>query len=208
MKIQDVIFSICILAVVILTSSCRPNTIIDEQIVAGNNSFAADTQTYLLKDTAVKVMWRTKQNETTGTAVFNNDYLDTMSDPERAAIGFVSAFIRTDTGINLNCSRAGTKLKPLLMLEQKSNERKLAFLKQWFRYDKNCLAKLENSSPFCNTQKEFEEINLTVTSDTITVLFTAKENLPGGISRWRQEDTFRLDQNSLLLVEEKQSEIN
>lgn len=203
MKIQDIIFSLIILTVIIFSSSCGPGKTIDQQTAGNNNSFVKDTQTYLLKDTSVKVMWHT-----TNTTVFNSDYLDTMSDPERAAIGFLSAFIKTDSGTKLNYSKAGTKLRPLLSYEQKAKEKKLSFLKQWFRYDKNCLSKLESDETFCDSRKEFEEIDLTVTSDTITVLFIAKENIPGGISRWRQEDTFKLDQNNLQLVEEKQSAIN
>lgn len=208
MKTQDILFSLFILSIVIVTSSCSPNTILDEQTAANTNSFTADTQTYLLRDTAVKVMWHTKSNDAIGTTVFNSDYLDTMSDPERAAIGFVSAFIRTDTGMRVNYSKGGRKLIPLLLFEQKANEKKISFLKQWFRYDKECLDKLESASAFCDSQKEFEEINLIVNTDTITVLFTAKENTSEGITRWRQEDTFKLDQNNLHLIEEKQSEIN
>ena|ERR1035437_4788187 len=209
MKLQDIILTIFIFGIVLLISSCGPNTTIDEQPFANNNYISADTQTYLLKDTTVKLLWHAeKQNDTSSTTVVNSDYLDTMSDPERAAVGFVSAFIRNDSGINMNCSNSGTQLKPLLLYKQKLNEKKLAFLKQWFRYDKKCLDKLENSSPFCNSQKEFDEIKLTVNADTIKVIFTAKEITPGKTTNWRQEDTFRLDQNNLQLIEEKQSEIN
>lgn len=204
MKIQDIILSLCILIIVILSASCGPKTTLDDQPQANGTFFAKDSQTYLLKDTTVKVLWHTKNS----TPVFNSDYLDTMSDPEKAAVGFVSAFIKTNTGLNINCSNGGAKLKPLLLFEQKSNEKKLSFLKQWFRYDKYCLKKLENPSAFCITQKEFEEMNLSVTSDTITVLFTAKETIHGETKRWKQQDTFRLDQNNLLLIEERQSEIN
>jgi hypothetical protein len=207
MKIQDILLSFFILAVLIFISSCGPNTIIDEQTAANDNPVAADTQTYLLKDATVRVLWH-KQNGTISTTLFNKDYLDTMSDPERAALGFVSAFIKTDSGMNLNYSKGGTKLRPLLMFKKKSNEKKIAFLKKWFRYDKKCLNELENPSAFCNSQKEFEEIRMTVTADTIKIIFTAKEITPGRTANWRQEDTFRLDQNTLLLIEEKQSAIN
>ena len=161
MKIQDIAFSLFILVAIIFSASCGPKTVLNEQQASSyNNSFINDTQTYILKDTTVRILWHAQQNDTSGTTVFNNDYLDTMSDPERAAIGFVSAFIKTDSGTKVNYSKGGNKLIPLLLLEQKSNEKKLSFLKQWFRYDKNCLNRLENYSAFCNSQKEFEETNL------------------------------------------------
>ncbi len=192
MKIQDILLSFVIFALLILASSCGPNTNSNEETILANNTCSvADSQIYLLKDTSVKVLWSenkfdVKSNSFINTHEVNADYLDTMSDPERAAIGFVS----------------------LVAMQHKPSEKNLNFLKQWFRYDNKSLSKIENYPDCSENEKEYEEVKLIVTSDTIKVSFIASTVLSGTASRWEQEDTFRLDENNIRLIDEKFYKLN
>ena len=195
-------------------SSCIPRTAVnDDTIAAGNDSAVNETQLYFLRDTSVRLLWQSKEfdellKDTVKTLVVNNDYLDTMTEPEKAVIGYVSTFVRNNFCSNIHCSGSAEKLKPYLKLQGQSAEQNLNFLKNWFRNDAACLSRLENPSCYYDNEKEFAELKLTVKADTLKVWFAANETVPGGIVRWKQEDTFKLDQNNLLLIEEKQSKSN
>ena len=55
----------------------------------------------ILKDTTIQIIWRewkydSVSKDTNNTIVLNNQYFENLSDPERAAIGYIATFIGSE----------------------------------------------------------------------------------------------------------------
>src|SRR5690606_11970975 len=89
-----------------------------------------------------------KLKDTFNTIVINDNFSKTLTEPEKAAVGFVVTFVssecdwdgvpKEDRG-NLTC-----KALTSLGLGFQCSEKHLGFLKKWFRYDSKSLAELDN----------------------------------------------------------------
>lgn len=172
-------------------------------------------------DTTVKFLWcANKYNEdlqdTVNSIFINEDYCKTITDPERAALGFVATFIGNecwwdgeakDDRSNLKC-----KILTALNLGYQCSDQHLGFLRKWFRNDKQSIEKLEDcpTTPYTSTiQDTFEEIYLTVKENIISVSFIAN-----GINlreqrkwSWSETDYFQFENEQIRLIKIDKSEV-
>ena len=201
------------------TSSNMENEIINENDDTNENSLG---QKLKLTDKTKKFLWREdrydeKLKDTFNTIVINDNFSKTISQPEKAALGFVITFIgsecdwdgpaREDFG-NLKC-----KTLTSLDLGYQCSDEHLGFLKRWFRYDLKALKELENCStvPYTATsQNTFDYINLEVKNNLIAVEFGASGiNLRLGENwSWTETNYFEVQEDNIKLVQKEKSEIN
>lgn len=187
-------------------------TIFLEQLEEDNLS-----ATQLLKDTTITVLWRESlfdsiSNNTFSTLVLNDGYFKTISDPERAALGYVSLSVGSecdwdgeanDDRSNLNC-----KVTHALGLGYQCSDKHLSFLNHWFRDNPEALANLKNCSavPFTATaQNTFNHIALTTKADMIKVNFEASgiNMREAAFWEWSEELVFKVYSNKLELVSQR-----
>ena len=171
--------SLTILMLVMLSSIGDQNFNLGNSNCSSSYSYSdvvynSTVQSLALKDTTVKFLWCAKRyneelQDTVNSIFINEDYCKTITDPERAALGFVATFIGNecwwddeakDDRSNLKC-----KILTALNLGYQCSEQHLGFLRKWFRNDKESLMKLEDcpTTPYTSTiQDTFKEINITI----------------------------------------------
>jgi hypothetical protein len=188
------------------------------EITNSTSCFVAP-KTYSLKDKTIKFLWSVKkhnesQRDSFNTIVINEDYCKTITDPERAALGYVATFIGNECWWdgNANDDRSNLKCKILtsLNLGYQCSDKHLGFLLQWFKNDKTVLEELKDcpTTPYTSTiQDTFDEITLTVKGDTIRVWFKAN-----GVNMreqkcwsWSETDYFKLNNSELKLIKKDES---
>jgi len=169
----------------------------------------------LMTDKSVRFLWREDQydselKDTMSTMVINTEYCKNISEPEKAALGYVATFVGSDCDWDgkATSDRSNLKCKILtaLQLGYQCSETHLGFLRTWFKEDPKTLKSLENcpTTPFTATSQEtFDEINLTVKTDTIKVAFKVDGvNLNRGDSwNYSEETIFVLKSGHLFLIE-------
>ncbi|MCH5597473.1 hypothetical protein [Niabella ginsengisoli] len=148
--------------------------------------------------------------------VLNEDFIKTISEPEKAALAYVATFIGNecswDGSANDDRSNLKCKILSALNLGYQCSNQHLGFLRQWFRNDKEVLKELENcpTTPDGATiQDTFDEINLEVKNNQITVFFKAS-----GVNlreekfwEWTEKLRFGFKENELTLVDKEVSPI-
>ena len=142
-------------------------------------------KTNLPGDTTIIFLWRGKAyNKTLKKSVssifINESYCKTISDPEKAALGYVATFIGNEcewdgdpqgTRSNLKC-----RILTALDLGYQCSDKHLGFLRKWFKNDANSLEELEDcpTTPDGSTiQDTFKKITLNIKGDIISVHFKA-----------------------------------
>lgn len=178
-------------------------------------------KTCKLTDSTVKFLWCANKydeelQDTVNSICINEDYCKTISDQEKAALGFVATFIGNecwwdgeakDDRSNLKC-----KILTALNLGYQCSDQHLGFLRKWFRNDKESLEKLEDCSttPYTSTiQDTFEEINLTIKENIISVSFKVNGiNLREQNSwNWSETDCFQFDADNIKLIKIDKSKV-
>jgi len=196
------------------------NTLIKVYSVSATNKIST-IKTCELTNTTVKFLWCANKydeelQDTVNSIFINEDYCKTITDPERAALGFIATFIGNecwwdgeakDDRSNLKC-----KILAALNLGYQCSDQHLGFLRQWFRNDKESLEKLEDcpTTPYTSTiQDTFEEINLTVKENIISVSFiTNGINLREQNSwQWSETDYFQFDADNIKLIKIDKSKV-
>jgi hypothetical protein len=153
-----------------------------------------------------------------GSIQINEEFCKTISDHERAALGYVATFIGnecnwdgdyTDDRKNLKC-----KILTALNLGYQCSDMHLGFLRQMFKNDKKVLEELKSDN--CPTtpdgatiQDTFDEITLTVKGNDILVFFKASGiNLREGDSwSWTATNHFQLDKDKIKLIKKDESKV-
>ena len=176
-----------------------------------------------LTDKSIKFLWRDMKYDSTLYDTFNSifinqDYLKTMTDPEKAALGYVATFIgnecwwdgeANDDRNNLDC-----KIITALGLGYQCSDEHLGFLRKWFMNDKQTLSELGKSN--CPTtpytaiiQNTFDEIKLSIKNDTIIVFYKASGvNMREQSSwEWSESDYFKLTNNNIKLFKKDKTEV-
>lgn len=167
----------------------------------------------------VHFLWRENQydaelKDTVNTIVMNDSAALSLTDAERAALGFVGTFVGNecwwdgdakDDRSNLKC-----KILTALNLGYQCSEQHLGFLRKWFANDSKALEKLADcpTIPYTSTiQETFNDIKLTTKGDKITVWYAAS-----GVNLreeqewdWTEEITFQVNGNDLSILEQKSS---
>jgi hypothetical protein len=184
-------------------------------------SNVASNKTYGLTNKSIKFLWRAnKYNEqlkgTFNTIIINEEFCRTISEPERAALGYVATFVGNECNwdgkakddlSNLKC-----KIISALNLGYQCSERHLGFLRNWFRNDNGALEKLKECPqvPYTATiQDTFDQINLNTIGDTIKVWYKASgvNSRSSESWNWTEEDIFILYKDNLKIFRESKSEI-
>ncbi len=150
--------------------------------------------------------------------VINEQFCATITDAERAALGYVATFIGNecnwhgeykDDRSNLKC-----KILSALNLGYQCSEQHLGFLRKWFRNDPKALENLsDNACPTtpdgATIQDTFDEIVITRQDDTLIVWFKASGmNIREQESwSWEEINYFRQENNSLKLLKTDESKV-
>jgi hypothetical protein len=212
--------------IIILASFELPNSNAEKKLPSKvdsvNKTIEIPTvKTFTLTDTTVKFLWCANKydeelQDTVNSIFINEDYCKSISDPERAALGFVATFIGNecwwdgetkDDRSNLKC-----KILTALNLGYQCSDTHLGFLRQWFRNDKESLEKLEDcpTTPYTSTiQDTFEKINLYVKGNIISVSFKAfgvhmREQKNWS---WTETDYFEFDDDNIRLIKIDKSKV-
>ncbi|MFD1605824.1 hypothetical protein ACFSJW_04410 [Flavobacterium artemisiae] len=200
-----------ILIILILLMSCAKK----------NESKTVKVETPIkMTDKSVKFLWREDEydkelKDTVNTIFINQEYCKNISEPERAALGFVSSFIGSecdwDGKANENYDNLSCKINTALNLGYQCSNTHLSFLRKWFKNDQKSLERLKDCSavPYtASVQNTFDYINILTKGDTIKITFKASGvNMRSGNSwSYKEEDTFVFKKDNLLLVNSKESE--
>ena len=176
---------------------------------------------FQLTDKTVKFLWRADRydealKDTVNSIFINEDFCKTITNPERAALGYVATFIGNECWWDgeANDERSNLKCKILtaLNLGYQCSDKHLGFLRQWFKNDNKSIKELENcpTTPYTSTiQDTFDEITLTVKENKISVFFKASgvNTREGKSWSWTETDHFQLDNDNLRLTKIDKSKV-
>jgi hypothetical protein len=174
-----------------------------------------------LQDKTIKFLWYGKiydkqVKDSIDSIIINEDFCKTITDPEKAALGYVATFIgnecdwegaHTDDRSNLKC-----KILTALNLGYQCSDKHLGFLRKMFKNDTKVQEELKSdncpTNPYTATiQNAFEEISLTVKGNEIKVFFKVN----GFNSReekswsWTETDYFQVDNDNIKLLKKEES---
>ena len=165
-----------------------------------------------LTEKTIKVLWR----DSSSTIVINEKFCKTISEPEKAALGYVATYIGnecwwdgdyTDKRDNLECV-----ILTALNLGYQCSDKHLGFLRKWFKMDATVLKKLEScpTTPDTSTiQDTFNEIVLTTKGNKIIVYFEASGvNMREERSwSWTETNYFQINNDNLKLIKKNKSKV-
>jgi len=173
-----------------------------------------------LQDRSTRFLWREKRfleeyGATVSTIVLDTAYAGTLTNPEKAALGYVATFIgnecawdgkATPTRSNLKC-----KILAALGLGYQCSDTHLGFLRHWFRDDSTAQKKLENCPTIpdgATSQETFDYIDVTITGHDIVVAYavTSINTQRGKSWTWHAKDYFSFRDNRLQLMKTEKSE--
>ena len=176
-----------------------------------------------LKDKTIKFLWRENKydetlKDTFNTISINEDFCKTITEPERAALGYVATFIGNECNwdgdykndrSNLKC-----KILTALNLGYQCSDKHLGFLRQMFKNDPKVLEELKSEN--CPTtpdgatiQNTFDEIVLTTKGNEILIFFKVSGmNLREAKSwSWTETDRFLINDGNLKLIKKEKSDV-
>jgi len=189
-------------------------------ILSPNKEFAP--KNLKIKDKSVKFLWREfKYDETIKDSIdaicINEELCKTLTDQERAALGYVATFIgnECDWDGDTKEDRSNLKCKILsaLKLVYQCSDTHLGFLRQWFKNDKKSLKELEDCSEIPSTatiQDYFDEINLKVKDNEITISFkaTGYDVREEESWNWEETDYFIFENDNIQLIKKDKYKIH
>ena len=176
----------------LLTSCGQVNTRTDQKLVDAEST-EVEPIALNLPNTTIKFMWTDMKYDSTLNVSFssiflNVDYINTMTNQEKAAIGYVSTFIGNecwwDGEANDDRSNLDCKIITALGLGYQCSESHLGYLRKWFSTDKDVLSELKDSScpttPYTATiQDTFDKIVINTKGDSILTLYIANRAFGG-----------------------------
>lgn len=175
------------------------------------------------KDTTIIFLSRVSEKDHhsgdgTRNMIINEAYCKQISDPEKAALGYVATFIGNDCWwdgeANEDRSNLQCKILTALDLGYQCSEKHLGYLRNWFAGDTAVLAQLVNANcptiPYTATiQTTFDEIKLTRKANKIEIWYKANGiNMRSGQGwSWTETDFFQVNENTLKLTHADKSEM-
>lgn len=209
-------------ALTFLTSCGQVNTKTDQETLDKKTTEVEPTKLNL-PDTTINFMWRDMEydstlNESFSSIFLNTDYVDVLTNQEKAALGYVSTFIVNecwwDGEVNNDRSNLDCKIITALGLGYQCSESHLGFLRKWFSTDKEVLSELEDSN--CPTtpstatiQDTFSKIVISTNEDSISVYYEASAVNLREQENWEWTETvhFSATTNNLKLIKKDKSEV-
>ena len=203
-----------IVLVILLASCVQTNQSTDKKETANadtiNNSKKTTPAT--LPDKTIKFLWRDKNSA----IIINKEFCKTISDPEKAALGYVATFIGNecswDGAYTENRSNLKCEILTALGLGYQCSEKHLGFLKKWFKADAKSLKELENCPTTPNTatvQDTFDEIILTTKGNKILVFFKVNgvNTREESSWSWSETDYFEFNNDNIKLIKQDKSQV-
>lgn len=159
-------------------------------------------------DNYVKILWLDNK----GTLQLNEDYIKTITDQQRAALGYIA----TDVGgecywdgekkadkSNLKC-----KLLSALNLGYQCSETHLSFLKKWFKDDLKVLERLQYCNKTDSSQKiqdGFVTLKMMTNQSTIKIIYSAvgSDSTAQQKWSWTEESTYSFTKNGIKQTDRK-----
>jgi len=175
---------------------------------------STSTDQIKLEDKNIKFLWReNKYNDDLkmdiNTIVLNEDYIKTISEPEKAVLALVATFVGNECEwagkANENRSNLKCKILWALNLGYQCSSTHLDFLRKWFRGNKEIIEELANcpTTPDGATiQDTFDEINIEVKGIQIIVSFKVSGfNIREEKGwKWTEKDVYELQGDEILLI--------
>jgi hypothetical protein len=214
-----------ILAIPFFLASCKEQKMDLDIVKKTNNREHSYKKSILIKEKlenkTIDFLWRKNRfdqriNDSIEEICINISFCKTISEPEKAALGYVATFIGSDCNWDgdFNDDRNNLKCKILtaLNLGYQCSEQHLGFLRKWFKEDKKVLKDLETcpTTPYTATsQNTFIKIRLIVKGKEISVYFEAIGVNTREEKRWAWNETnyFYYDKNQLKLIKKKKSNV-
>ncbi|MEO6174010.1 MAG: hypothetical protein ABIP27_02560 [Flavobacterium circumlabens] len=155
----------------------------------------------ILSDQDVKIFWL--ENDTFH---INESYLKTITQQQRAALGYITTFVGNDCDwdgdkktdeSNLKC-----KLLAALDLGYQCSEKHLSFLREWFKGDQKILEDLQTckrTPASANIQDSFIELRMLTVDNTITITYSAVgfDFNAKHTWKWTEESIFTFTKNEI-----------
>ena len=193
----------------------------DQKTLETDCVYSHTTQVQVSTEKTVKFLWRGMKydeelQDSINSIFINEEYCNSISDPEKAAIGYVATFVGNECWWDGKANDDRSNLKCIILtsldLGYQCSEQHLGFLRKWFEGDTKALSNLENCPiiPYTSTiQNTFDEISLSVKGDDIAVSFKASRvNIREQKSRsWVETDYFKKNGHRLELVKVKRSDM-
>ena len=159
-------------------------------------------------DIYIKILWL-DQN---GTLQLNTNYIKTLTDPQRAALGYIASDVSNECywdgdknadGSNLKC-----KFLSALNLGYQCSEKHLSFLKKWFSEDYKVLERLQycqKTESSAKIQDHFSEVKMITTKDTIKIIYSAigEDSEKQKTWRWQEESTYSFTKTGIKQINRK-----
>ncbi len=211
--------------ILIFLGSCgqTKNNSDKDKITTLETSEIAGTKNYSLTDKTIKFLWRNNKYDETLKDTFNSIFIDeefckTITDPERAALGYVATFIGNECQWDEEYKNDRSNLKCIILtvlnLGYQCSDQHLGFLREMFKNDTKVLDELKSDncptiSFTTSSQTTFDEIILTVKGNIISVWFSASGvNMPMGESwSWTETDYFQFDTDNIKLIKKDVSKL-
>jgi len=160
------------------------------------------------QDIYIKILWL----DNTGTLQLNTNYIKTLTDQQRAALGYIATDVSSECNWDGAKKADGSNLKcrflSVLNLGYQCSETHLSFLKKWFKEDTKVLDRLQ----YCNKtessakiQDHFIEIKMITTKETIKILYSALgEDLDKQKTwSWQEESTYSFTKTGIKQINRK-----
>lgn len=211
--------TVYLLFAALIIAGCNNST--DKPAEISNDSISQqDTvipEPVALTNKSITVAWRanvyySQLQDSVSTILVDTNFCKHISEPERAAIGFVTTFIGNecywDGDAKEDMSNLKCRLTDALHLGYQCSDMHLKFLREWFKNDPASLSKIKDCPLIPHTasiQTTFDEIRLTVKDSVIKVWYRANgmDMHSNDAWYWTQEDTFEVDGNSIKLVKQQ-----
>ena len=176
-----------------------------------------------LVDKTVKFLWRGDKYDSADKRSYdmifiNEQYCDTITEWERAALGYVATFVGNECEWDGEYTRERSNLKCMVLsalgLGYQCSERHLGFLRKMFKRDSAVMVELKSENcpqilSGATFQNTFDEITLMVKGNAITVVFEASGNFfrEGKAWSWKEVDHFLVENESVRLVKKAVSKV-
>ena len=170
----------------------------------------------------IKFLWRENKfdeelNQEMNSIIINESFCSSISNQEKAALGYISYDIGSECWWDKKRNKEGTNLKckivTALDLGYQCSDKQLIFLRKWFSKDIVALKKLEScrTMPYTATiQTTFDEIR--ISNDKKKQIITISYMVHGVNMRlseswkWTKTDTFKYNSENLTLISSRKDD--